>query len=97
MRYIAAPKKGGFRLVSDYRAVNMQIEKVPRFMPNQTIEMADLRWATCLRKLDILQGYWQVPLGAEAQEMLQPPPLKVCLPPRVCHKAFRTRRPSFKV
>ena len=53
---MAAPKKGGFRLVSDYRAVNMQIEKVPRVIPNQKVEMADLRWATCFGKLDILQG-----------------------------------------
>ena len=32
---MAAPKKGGFRLVSDYRAVNKQIEKVPGVVPNR--------------------------------------------------------------
>ena len=31
---MAAPKKGGFRVVSDYCAVNKQIEKVPGVMPN---------------------------------------------------------------
>ena len=31
---MATPKKGGYRLVSDYRAVNKQIEKVPSVMPN---------------------------------------------------------------
>ena len=29
--------------MSDYRAVNKQIEKVPGVMPNQEAEMADLR------------------------------------------------------
>ena len=31
--------------------------------------MADLRGATCFGKLDILQGYWQIPLAAEDQEV----------------------------
>ena len=54
---MAEPKKGGFCLVSDYRAVNRQIEKVLGVMPNQEVEMADLRRATCFGKLDMLQGY----------------------------------------
>ena len=66
---MAAPKKGGFCLVSDYRGVNKQIEKVPDVMPNQEVEMADLRGAKCFGKLDMLQGYWQMPLAAEAQEV----------------------------
>ncbi|CAN0055365.1 unnamed protein product, partial [Sphacelaria rigidula] len=40
---VATPKKGGFRLVSDYRAVNEQIEKVPTVMPNQEPEFSTLR------------------------------------------------------
>ena len=43
----AAPKKKGFRFVSDDHAVNRQIEKIPGVMPNQEAEMADLRRATC--------------------------------------------------
>ena len=66
---MTAPKKGGLRLVSYYRAVNKHIEKVPGVMPNQEAEMADLRGATCFGKLDMLQGYWQIPLTAEAQEV----------------------------
>ena len=31
--------------------------------------MADLRGATWFGKLDMLQGYWQMPLAAEAQEV----------------------------
>ena len=54
---MAAPKKGGFHLVSDYRAVNKKIEKAPGVMPNQEAEMADLQGAACFGKLDTLQGY----------------------------------------
>ena len=52
---MAAPKKGEFHLVSDYRAVNKKIEKVSGITPIQEVEMADLRSKT--RKLDMLQGY----------------------------------------
>ena len=64
---MAALKKGGFRLMSDYHVVNKQIEKVPGLMPNQEAQITDLRGATCFGKLDMLQEYWQMPLGAEAQ------------------------------
>ena len=53
-----------------YRAVNKKTAKVPGVMPNQEAEMADLRGATCFGKLDMLQGYWQMPLAAETQEVL---------------------------
>ena len=51
----AMAAKGGFRFVSDYRAVNEQIEKLSSVMPNQEAEMTDLRGATCFGKLDMLQ------------------------------------------
>ena len=64
------PKKGEVHLVSDFRAANKNIEKVPGVMPNQEAEMADVRRATFYGKLDIiLQGYWQMPLAGEAQEV----------------------------
>ena len=66
---MAAPKKGGFCLMSDYRAFNKQIEKVPGVMPNQEAEMTDLRETTCFGMLDMLQKYRQMPLAAEAQEV----------------------------
>ena len=65
---MAKPKKGGFRLVSYNRAVNKKIEKVPGVVPNQEAEMAALRGATCFGKLD-MQGYWQLSLEAESQEV----------------------------
>ena len=76
------------RLVSDYRTVHKQIEKVPGVMPNQEAEMIDLRGATCFVKLDMLQGYWQMPVAAEAREVITIAAPKVCLPPRVSPKAF---------
>ena len=36
------PKKGGFRMVSDFRAANQQVEKVPGVMPNQEASIAKL-------------------------------------------------------
>ena len=48
---------------------NKQIEKVPGVMPNQEAEMADLEGATCFGKHEMLEGYWQIPLAAEAQEV----------------------------
>ena len=60
---MAAPKKGGFRFVSDYCVVNKQIEKVPGVMPNQEVKMNDLPGATCFGKHGMLQGYWQITGG----------------------------------
>ena len=57
---MTAPKKGGFRLVGDYHAVNKQIEKVTVVMTNQELYMADLRGVTCFGKIELLQGYWLI-------------------------------------
>ena len=77
---MAAPQKGGFRLVSDYRVVNKQIEKAPGVMPNQEAEIANFRGSTCFGKLDMLQGYWQMPLAAEAQEVFTTASPYACAP-----------------
>ena len=55
--------------MSDYRSVDKQIEKVLGVIPNQEAEMAGLLGTICFGKLDMLQGYWQMPLAAEAQEV----------------------------
>ena len=85
---MAVPKKGAFGLVSDCRAINMQIEKEPVVMPNQEAEMADLRGATCFGKFDMLQGYWQMPLAAEAHDVFTIATPEGLFNPRVCPKAF---------
>ena len=66
---MAAPKKEVVRFVRCYRAVNKHIEKVPYTMPNQEMEMADLRGMTCFGKIDMLQVFWQIPLEAEVREI----------------------------
>ena len=40
---VATPKNGGVCLVSDFRAANQRVEKVPGVMPNQEASMAKLR------------------------------------------------------
>ena len=74
---MAAPKKGGFRLVSDYRAVNKQSEKVPGVVPNHEAEMADLRGKTCFGKLDMLQGYGRCRWQSKPRKCSPLPPPKV--------------------
>lgn len=69
---MAVPKKGGYRLVSDYRAVNKQVKKVPAIMPNQEATMARLRGAKFFGKSDMLQGYWHCQLAEEAQKVAKP-------------------------
>ena len=65
---MAVPKKDSFRLVSDYSAANAQVEQSPGVMPNHE-DMRDLLGAKFFGKLDLLQGYWQMPLAPEAQEV----------------------------
>ena len=43
---MAVPKKASFRLVSDYKEVNEQVEKSPGVTPNQEADMVDLLSAT---------------------------------------------------
>ena len=80
---MAVPKKDSFRLVSDYKAANEQVEKSPGVMPNQEADMVDLLSARFFGKLD-LQGYWQMPLAEEAREIFTiTTPLGLFTPTRV--------------
>ena len=52
---IATPRKGKFRLVSDFHTANQQVEKVPGvMMPNQEVSMAKLSEARIYGSLDLL-------------------------------------------
>ena len=62
-------KRDTLRLVSDYQAVNSQVEQSPGVMPNQEDKMREFWGAKCFWKLDLLQGYWQMPLAPEEQEV----------------------------
>ena len=66
---MAVPKKDSLRLVSDYKAVNGQVEKSPGVMPNQEDDMVDLSSARFFGKLDLFQGFCQMPLAEEAREI----------------------------
>ena len=70
--------------MSDYKAVNEQVEKYPGVMPNQEDDMVDLFSAHFFGKLDLLQGYWQMPLAQEAREIFTiTTPLSSLTPTRV--------------
>lgn len=67
---LAVPKQHSFRLVSDYMAVNEKVEKIsPGPMPNQGADMLNLLSARFFGKLDLFQGYWQIPFAEEAQKI----------------------------
>ena len=70
--------------MSDYKTVNEQVEKSPGVMLNQAADMVDLLGGRFFGKLDLLQGYWQMPLAAEARETFTiTTPLGVFTPTRV--------------
>ena len=66
---MTVPKRQTFPLVSDYQAVNSQVEQSPGVMPNQEDMMRELLGAKCFWKLFLLQGYRQMPLAPDAQEV----------------------------
>ena len=85
---MAVPKKDTFRLISDYQAVNSQVEQSPGVMPHQE-DMRESLGAKCFGKMDLLQGYWQMSLAPEAQKRSsQSSRPKVCLPRLVLHKEY---------
>ena len=49
--------------------VNDQVEKSQGVMPHQESDVLDLLSAKYFGKIDLLQGYWQMPLSEEAQEI----------------------------
>ncbi|CAN0193327.1 unnamed protein product, partial [Scytosiphon promiscuus] len=79
---MAVPKRDTFRLVSDYQAVNSLVEQPPGVMPDHE-DMKDLLGAKYFGKLDLLQGYWQMPLAPEAPEIFTIATPGGCSPPLV--------------
>ena len=66
---MAVPKGPRYRMVADYRAANAQVELVPWPMPNLEEATAKFRGVPAFCSLDLLQGYWQMPLDPESQEL----------------------------
>ena len=53
-------------MVTDYRAANDTIEPAAIPMPNLEDKASLFAGATAWYTLDMLQGYWQVPLSEDA-------------------------------
>ena len=56
-----------YRMVTDYRAVNDTIEPAAMPMPNLEYKASLFVGTTAWCTLDMLKGYWQVPLSEDAQ------------------------------
>ena len=68
--------------------VKEQVEKSPGVMPNQEADMVNPLSARFFGKLDLLQGYWQMPLAEEAREILRSLLRYARSPPHTCLKEF---------
>jgi hypothetical protein len=62
----AGPEK--FRFTLDLRYPNSQAEQVSWPMPNMEDELASLAGSKYFATLDLMQGYWQLPLHEDSQE-----------------------------
>ena len=58
-----------YRMIMGYRAVNDTTEPAAMPMSNLEDKASLLAGATAWCTLDMLQGYWQMPLSENAQEM----------------------------
>lgn len=65
---MALPKGAIFQLVVKYRAVNHQAEPVLWPRPNLEQASSFLKGASCFAALDLLWGFWQMPVGEEGEE-----------------------------
>jgi hypothetical protein len=68
--FLKLPKAGPekFRFTLDLRYPNSQAEQVSWTMPNMKDELASLAGSKYSAALDLMQGYWQLPLHADSQE-----------------------------
>lgn len=63
---MAVPKGLGFRLVSDYRAGNIWMELVPCLTLD--LEVMPSWFSRVFCSMDLLQGYWKMPLTEGTQD-----------------------------
>ena len=67
---ILVPKPdGSFRFCVDFRLVNKQIKPDAFPMPRLLDCVDQIGEARCISKLDLLKGYWQVPLSPKARKV----------------------------
>ena len=61
-------KDGGIRIVIDYRKLNSVTIHYPFSMPSIEEIVADLGKARLLSKMDLLKGFYQVPMDEESKK-----------------------------
>lgn len=67
---MATPKKGGFRLVSIYRAVNKQIEKVPGVTSRRKAHLLRLRRAQLFLYAGLATEMLAMPVGGNSSRIV---------------------------
>ena len=65
----AVPKGNGYRLVGDFKAVNQQSEPLPAPPVLLEEQASAFAGAALFMTVDLDQGYWQMPLAANSQEL----------------------------
>ncbi|KAL9982765.1 hypothetical protein ACROYT_G004862 [Oculina patagonica] len=68
---VVAPKKTGIRICVDMRAANQAIERERHPVPTVEDLIVDLNGATVFSKINLNQGYHQLELDEDSQEVLQ--------------------------
>lgn len=65
-------RKGGgrYRQTTEYKPVNAFIEAILGVMPDLSVDLEDVKGARCFALFDFIEGYWQLALADECQEML---------------------------
>ncbi len=78
--FLVPKKDGSFRPVIDFWEVNKVIEDDRYPLPALGDLLMSLRKGnTIFSSLDLLSGYWQVPMAAESRRLQPPVPLPITL------------------
>lgn len=93
---MALPKGALSWLVADYRAVTQQAESVP--WPQPDLEQASLFFvsAKCFTTLELLQVFWQMPMGGESKEAFTMATQKGLFSPRRFLQGVLNTTPQFQ-
>ena len=69
---LAVPKPGSnkFRFTVDLRGPNARTIPIQSAMPHLESKFQDVSGSNCFAHMDLADGYWQVPLSEESQEMM---------------------------
>ncbi|OWY99341.1 hypothetical protein PHMEG_00029664 [Phytophthora megakarya] len=62
--------KTEFRITIDYRTVNKLTVAIAGAMPNLAVATPTVKGAVCFAKLDMIKGFWQLPLDVDRRELI---------------------------